>query len=266
MSSPVKRAAVAEVLAPAAAERALAAGPAEPRHADARRRRAGRPLAAAEHARDDLVARDQRQRASRVDLAVADVQVGAADAARQRPRAAARRHPARARGPRPPAAGGPAASRSAARTGPSSTLGAMAARTDDIRPRRGCMLRPARRGASTSSRRARRLRVRPATRYVPEPARGAGRARHRAHGLGLVAAPALHGRRWPARACAASSPRSSRPTSTPGRSTSPAAARSCRAPTSSGEELDVARLGARRLRPRAARADRLPRGLRRAVP
>ena len=62
----------AQVLAPRAAIRALAARPAQPRHAD--------PPAVV-GAPDDLVAEDQRE-VPGVELAVAQVQVGAADAAR----------------------------------------------------------------------------------------------------------------------------------------------------------------------------------------
>ena len=72
----------AEVLAPRAAELALAAGPAEPRHADAVARAQAGALAAAQHAPDDLVAEDQRQ-ARRGELTVTDVDVGPAGAARQ---------------------------------------------------------------------------------------------------------------------------------------------------------------------------------------
>ena len=71
MSRPVNFAVHAQVLAAGAAIRALAVGPAEPRHADPPPVLGGG---------DDLVAEDQRQ-VARLDLAVAQVQVGAADAA-----------------------------------------------------------------------------------------------------------------------------------------------------------------------------------------
>ena len=72
---------VAEVLAAGAAVAALAVGPAEPGDADAvAGREALRPLARAGDGADDLVARHQRQRRL-AELAVEDVQVGAADAA-----------------------------------------------------------------------------------------------------------------------------------------------------------------------------------------
>src|SRR3954447_5718522 len=65
--------AVAQVLAAAPAVLALAVGPAEPRHADP-------PVGPGDRA-DDLVP-DHERRARHVELAVDDVQVGAADAAR----------------------------------------------------------------------------------------------------------------------------------------------------------------------------------------
>ena len=72
---------VAEVLAPRPAVAARAAGPAQPRHADplARREARRRPGRRRDRA-DDLVAQHQRQ-LRLGQLAVDDVQVGAADAA-----------------------------------------------------------------------------------------------------------------------------------------------------------------------------------------
>jgi hypothetical protein len=69
---------VAEVLAARAAEAALAVGPAEPGHPHPLA--GSEALAAFEHARDDLVSRHERELRP-VELAVHDVQVGAADAA-----------------------------------------------------------------------------------------------------------------------------------------------------------------------------------------
>jgi hypothetical protein len=72
---------LAEVLAPARAEAARAVGPAQPRDADARARLVRRAVAGGEHGGDDLVAGDDgKPRAAH--LAVADVQVGPAHAAR----------------------------------------------------------------------------------------------------------------------------------------------------------------------------------------
>ena len=87
----------AQVLAAGAAVRARPVRPAEPWHADAP------PV----HRADDLVAQDQRQMAGR-DLAVAQVQVGPADAAGARPGSAPGRGPGRAPGPPRAAEGGPA--------------------------------------------------------------------------------------------------------------------------------------------------------------
>ena len=70
--------AVAEVLPARAAVAAVAVGPAQP--GTPRRGRRREALAAAHHAPDDLVAEHQRQLGS-VELAVDDVQVGAAHAA-----------------------------------------------------------------------------------------------------------------------------------------------------------------------------------------
>jgi hypothetical protein len=70
--------AVAEVLAARAAEAAGAVGPSEPRHADSLARREA--LAAGGHAPDDLVAGDEWELRLR-ELAVDDMDVGAADAA-----------------------------------------------------------------------------------------------------------------------------------------------------------------------------------------
>src|SRR6185436_5031638 len=71
---------VAEVLAPASAVAALAAGPAEPGDADplAGLEALG-PLPSPDHGADDLVPLHERQLRA-VEVAVDDVQVGAADA------------------------------------------------------------------------------------------------------------------------------------------------------------------------------------------
>ena len=72
----------AEILAAPAAKGALAAGPAEPGHPDARAGRKRRHLRPGfDHRADDLVARDQRQLGVR-ELAVEDVEIGTADPAR----------------------------------------------------------------------------------------------------------------------------------------------------------------------------------------
>ena len=72
---------VAEVLAAAAAVAALAVGPAEPRHPDPLARgELLRPLPRLAHHADDLVAHHQRQ-LRLGEVAVEDVEVGAADAA-----------------------------------------------------------------------------------------------------------------------------------------------------------------------------------------
>ena len=72
---------VAEILQARKAVAAVAAGPAEPGHADARADgKIAHPIAQGRHAADDLVARDDRITRLR-QFAVGDVQVGAADAA-----------------------------------------------------------------------------------------------------------------------------------------------------------------------------------------
>ena len=81
----MKQGALAEVLAARAAVAALAAGPAQPRDPDpVAGREALRPLPRLDHLADDLVAEDQRQ-LRLGELAVDDVQVGAADAAGDHP-------------------------------------------------------------------------------------------------------------------------------------------------------------------------------------
>ena len=78
---PVKRARTQRFSRPLRQYAALAARPAEPRDADPRAGLDARAVAGREHRADDLVAGDQRPPLD-VELAVDDVQVGAADAAR----------------------------------------------------------------------------------------------------------------------------------------------------------------------------------------
>ena len=72
---------IAQVLLAAQAERALAARPAEPRHAESRAGRYADTVALRDNFTDDLVTRNERQSGKR-QIAVHDMQIGPTHAAR----------------------------------------------------------------------------------------------------------------------------------------------------------------------------------------
>ena len=202
------------------------------------------------------------------ELAVEDVQVGAADAAR----VDLDEHVARAgsgsssgSGSSRACSGRPGSSRTIARTAASSTLEGMAARTDifdldrlKLSSGEGRRL-DARGGARLL--RVRRHRVRRGARRRSTSTLDVSRMTHDGYSLRLRFSAALVG---PCMRCLEAAAPSvdvdAREVDQPG------GGEELRARTCTDEELDLGPVGARRLRARAARPGRLPRGLRRPVP